>query len=332
MLQTIPKKEDEFEIIESYFKGLTAQDGVFLGIGDDAAILDISATPKHQLVVATDTLVENIHFPSSAVSYQIAQRALCVNLSDIAAMGAIPRWFTLSLSLPRKLANNSWLKGFSSGLAEVADEFKCSLIGGDTTSGALSISITMLGEVPPGSAITRGGANDGDFIYVSGALGDGAAALSVIQGNKINNKIDSERLLSRFYRPEPKIEFGLKLRDVASACIDISDGLVADLEHICRSSGVSANVNTSDVPIKDDVRSQWGGNCVKWALFGGDDYHLCFTVPEHLTEIVDSWSADGLSDLKKIGRMTRCNDGVPQVFLDGAAVVQQNKGFDHFGG
>ena len=330
MLQAIPKKEDEFEIIESYFKGLTAQDGVFLGIGDDAAILNLFPDPNSQLVVATDTLVENIHFPSNAHSYQIAQRALCVNLSDMAAMGAIPQWFTLSLSLPRKLATNSWLKGFSSGLAEVADEFKCSLIGGDTTSGSLSISITMLGEVPCGSAITRGGANDGDFIYVSGALGDGAAALSVLQGNKTIESISSERLLKRFYRPEPKIEFGIKLRDVASACIDISDGLVADLEHICRSSCVSANVRTKDIPINNDVKSQWGFDSMKWALFGGDDYHLCFTVPEHLTEKVDGWSADGLSDLKQIGRMTCCEDGVPQVFLDGSTVAQENRGFDHF--
>jgi thiamine-monophosphate kinase len=246
-------------------------------------------------------------------------------------MGANPRWFTLSLSLPRKLATNSWLKGFSAGLAEVADEFKCSLVGGDTTSGALSISITMLGEVPSGSAITRGGAKDGDFIYVSGALGDGAAALSVIQGNKNKEKIDSERLLRRFYRPEPKIEFGIKLRDVASACIDISDGLVADLGHICRSSGVSANVKTHDVPINDDVRTLCGLDSMEWALFGGDDYHLCFTVPEHLSALVDGWSADNFLDLKQIGRMTPCKDGFPQVFLDGSIVRQENRGFDHFG-
>ena len=331
MLQTIPKKEDEFEIIESYFKGLTAQDGVFLGIGDDAAILNLLPDLNNQLVVATDTLVEHIHFPSNADSYQIAQRALCVNLSDMAAMGANPRWFTLSLSLPRKLATNSWLKGFSAGLAEVADEFKCSLVGGDTTSGALSISITMLGEVPSGSAITRSGANDGDFIYVSGALGDGAAALSVIQGNKNKQIIESERLLKRFYRPEPKIEFGIKLRDVASACIDISDGLVADLEHICRSSGVSAYVSTRDVPINDDVKILCDAGSLEWALFGGDDYHLCFTVPKHLCELVDGWSADGSLDLKQIGRMTSCKDGVPQVFLDGSIVIQENRGFDHFG-
>ena len=216
----------EFSFISRYFKDLTGQQGVALGIGDDAALIDM--TPGQQLVVATDTLVEGVHFPLSATAEQIATRALCVNLSDIAAMGAKPKWFTLALTIPRETVSSDWLKGFSRGLAAVAKEYDLALVGGDTTAGPLTISITLLAEVPVDGALLRSGAAIGDSIYVTGTLGDGAAALAAITDISGDRRI-SNRLLNRFYCPQPQVQVGIKLRGLASACIDISDGLVADL-------------------------------------------------------------------------------------------------------
>ena len=167
----------EFELIAEFFQGITAEDGVDLGIGDDAALIHPDPSGEHQLVVATDTLIEGVHFPAGAAAEQIASRVLAVNLSDMAAMGAEPRWFTLALTLPEVLATTDWLRGFSAGLSEIANQYHCALVGGDTTRGHLTISITLIGQVAHGKALQRCGAEVGDAIYVTGTMGDGAAAL-----------------------------------------------------------------------------------------------------------------------------------------------------------
>ena len=296
-----------------------------LGIGDDAAL--VNPSPNFQLVVATDTLVESVHFPVDASAEQIATRALCVNLSDMAAMGATPRWFTLALTLEK--ADAPWLAGFSRGLAQVADEFALALIGGDTTAGPLTISMTLIGEVPVGEALPRAGANVGDSIYVTGTLGDGAAALRLLMSNDERGLVDSERLLMRFYRPKPQIQVGLKLRGIANACIDISDGLVADLGHICRSSGVSANLWSEKLPIDPELVQRFPKQALTWALSGGDDYQLCFTVAEADLGLIDALIAQGELDATMIGQIQAVTDGGCQVLVDDKHVALK-RGFDHF--
>jgi thiamine-monophosphate kinase len=295
---------------------------VALGIGDDAALL--SPNPNTQLVVATDTLVESVHFPAHASAEQIASRALCVNLSDMAAMGAIPRWFTLALTLP--IADAEWLLGFSRGLAEVANQFGIALIGGDTTSGPLTVSLTVLGEAPIGGALQRSGAGPGDGIYVTGTLGDGAAGLAVLEDLA---KRGNERLLTRFYRPEPQVQAGKKLQGLASACIDISDGLVADLGHICKSSGVSANLWSEHLPIHPELVQRFPEQALSWALSGGDDYQLCFTVAEDDVGMIDKLIAQGVLDATMIGQIQAVTDSGCQVLVDDKRVALK-RGFDHF--
>jgi thiamine-monophosphate kinase len=302
-----------------------------LGIGDDAALINTS--PNQQLVVASDTLVEGVHFPSTASGKQIATRALCVNLSDMAAMGAQPRWFTLALTLPKDKANSLWLADFSAGIAEIAQQFDIALVGGDTTSGPLTVSITMLGEAPAWKSLQRAGAGVGDTVFVTGTLGDGAAGLKSISSiNSINS--DSDRLLQRFYAPQPQVEIGLRLRGVASACIDISDGLIADLSHICQSSNVTAAINTEQLPIAPDVRDLASDNGLNWALFGGDDYQLCFTVSAEKLSVVEQWIDRGELTASKIGTINGADDSNSLVTVldrDNNTVTVNKQGYDHFG-
>ena len=306
---------------------MTGQHGVDLGIGDDAALLNVAA--GQQLVVATDTLVESVHFPAQASAEQVATRALCVNLSDMAAMGARPKWFTLALTIPTAMANDHWFEGFSRGLAQVSREFNIALVGGDTTAGPLTISITLLAELPMGQALQRDGAGAGDAVYVTGTLGDGAAALDLITRKRgtVNN---SERLLTRFYRPEPQIEAGIKLRAIASACIDISDGLIADLGHICQASGVCANLDSKLLPVHLDLLEAWPQQYLRWALAGGDDYQLCFTVPQGHRQAVDLWIESGELNATLVGQLRPSDNTGDLVTVDGRSITDFDGGFDHF--
>lgn len=317
----------EFSLIAKYFKDLTGQRGVELGIGDDAALL--VPEPGRQIVVATDTLVETVHFPPSASAEQIASRALCVNLSDMAAMGAKPRWFTLALTIPKHLASKQWLQGFSRGLAEISAQFDVALVGGDTTAGPLCISITMIGDVPAGEALQRSGAQVGDAIYVTGELADGAAALQAITNPK-SPLHNSERLLTRFYRPQPQIELGIKLRGIASACIDISDGLVADLGHICAASSVNAQLSGALIPVHREVSENYPQNYLRWALSGGDDYQLCFTVPQVRRPVIDELIAESGLTATLVGQIVACKVRHELVEIDGEILSPNNRGFDHF--
>ena len=306
-----------------------------MGIGDDAAL--INPSDNQQLVVASDTLVEGVHFPATATAKQIGTRALCVNLSDMAAMGAQPRWFTLALTLPEEKANSDWLADFSAGIAEIAEQFDIALVGGDTTSGPLTVSLTLLGEVPPAESLQRSGAQVGDSVFVTGNLADGAAGLKWI--SSINNIFnDSDRLLQRFYSPQPQIKTGIQLRGIASACIDISDGLVADLGHICQSSAVAATIYIEQLPIAADVRKLGADNCINWALFGGDEYQLCFTVSADNLSTLEQWIDSGELHASKIGTIDKAAKAVNSstnlvTVLDcnNNPIAVNKQGYDHFG-
>lgn len=268
---------DEFSLIDKYFAPLSDK------IGDDCALIDIPAGMR--LVTSVDTLVENTHFYSDAPPYQIGYRAVVTALSDLAAMGAQPTALTLALTLPD--SDESWLHQFSQGLAEALENHQVELIGGDTTRGPLTITVQVFGAVPADNMLTRAGGQAGDKIYVSGPLGDAAAALTVMNGDWPGARQYREYLLLRFYQPMPRIDLGVQLLDIASACIDISDGLLADAHHLGKASGVKLHIEEDQVPLSTALLSVTDQRQAKqWALTGGDDYELLFTVPANNTDQV----------------------------------------------
>ena len=309
----------EFQLIERYFHSLGGTDGVALGIGDDAAILDLPAA--EQLVVAADTLLEGVHFPADCAAADIGYRSLAVNLSDLAAMAATPRWFTLCLTLPA--ADPGWLQDFSRGLAEAAALGGIALVGGDTTRGPLSISIQVMGSVMPGQALLRSGAGVGDLVAVTGTLGDAAGALSVL------GEVDehSAQLQAQYYRPRPRLAASRALRGIATSCIDVSDGLLADLGHICRASGVAAQLQAAQLPLSDALTALFPDKAQGFALAGGDDYELCFTLPVARQAQLDRALA-GLH-YTIIGEI-RAGSGVSCVDDDGRPLPSSQGGYEHF--
>lgn len=322
------EKSAEFALIDTYFKNLTNQQEVIVGIGDDAAV--IASDNLSHWVVAADTLVEAVHFPAEATAEEIASRSLCVNLSDMAAMGAVAKWFILALTLPSEKASDAWLRDFSQSLGSIAAEHNIALIGGDTTAGPLTVSITLIGEVPKGKSLQRCGAKPGDLIFVSGTLGDGAAALDGLKDNKKSAFAQNLRLLKHFYRPQPQTALGKGLRDYASACIDISDGLVSDLGHVCRASGVSAEISTQKLPVHPDLKQVPKQQYLQWALTGGDDYQLCFTIPENKRDDFDAWLSNQDFSVTEIGKITPIHHNRSQVKIDGSALSTANGGYEHF--
>jgi len=315
---------NEFELINRYFRDERPRAGVALGIGDDAAVLALPAAS--QLVVSVDTLVAGRHFPENAEPAAIAQRALAVSLSDLAAMGADARWFTLSLTLPE--ADEPWLEQFSAGLKAAAEAYGCALVGGDTTRGALTIGVQVMGCVPHGQAISRCGAKPGDRIFVTGSLGDGAGALKVLAEEHALDTAERDYLRQRYYQPMARLEDGVKLRGVASAAIDISDGLLADLEHICERSSVGARIEVEKLPVSPALRKLASvKQCFQWALAGGDDYQLCFTVPAACIAALEALRADGLK-AEPIGEI-RADSGI-ECWLNGEPFVSESTGYQHF--
>lgn len=267
---------DEFTLIRRYFTPSVLPPHIVAGVGDDCALLAVPA--GCELAISVDTQVAGVHFHADAHPGLIASRALRCAASDLVAMGASPLGFTLALTLPA--ADETWLAVFSRGLVETANALQCPLMGGDTTRGPLCISVQVHGAVPAGQALRRSGAQAGDAVWVSGSLGDGAAALALLE-KRLSVAPEADAFLrQRFYQPEMDFALGVKLRGVATACIDVSDGLLADLGHIASASGLAARVQRDSVP----VSSLWKG-CVTaqqacdWALTGGDDYRLCFTAP-----------------------------------------------------
>jgi thiamine-monophosphate kinase len=273
---------NEFSLIEQFFKPFAIKrTDVLIGIGDDAACLQIPE--GNNLLVSTDTLVSGIHFLPEWDPYDIACRSVMVNISDMAAMAADPCWVTLSLTLPE--LNQQWLEPFARGLNDSLNQYNVDLIGGNTTQGPLSITLTILGLAPYGQAIRRSGAKPGDVILVSGQLGAAALAVKFLSNQNIP-AIDSDALMDKLLHPKPRVDLISLLRTYATSAIDISDGLSADLNHICVASGVGACVTKEAIPVHASVNKYLGDRAVDLALSGGDDYELCFTVPAQLLDSV----------------------------------------------
>lgn len=279
----------EFDLIRRFFTRDIQHDArIALGIGDDCALLDPS--PGMQLAISSDMLVEGRHFFPHADPYSLGHKCLAVNLSDMAAMGAKPFAFTLALALPE--ANSAWLQSFSQGLLALADQHHCSLVGGDTTKGPLTISITIFGEVPPGQALRRDAAQVGDDIWVSGSLGDARLALAAYLKEMTLDSALHEEAAVRMHRPMPRIALGLALRGIAHAALDVSDGLVGDLGHILARSHVGASLFLDRLPAGDVLQQQTRDVRRAFTLCGGDDYELCFAAPRaHREKIMAAGSA-----------------------------------------
>ncbi|NQD92927.1 thiamine-phosphate kinase [Pseudomonas sp. CrR25] len=316
----------EFELIRRYFAAAScaqAGAGVALGIGDDCALLELAV--GEQLAVSTDTLVEGVHFPVSADPFLLAQRALGVSLSDLAAMGAAPIGFTLALTLPH--AEPAWLEAFARGLDRMARQCGARLIGGDTTRGPLSLTLSVFGRLPSGQALTRCAARVGDLLCVGGCLGDAAGALPLVLGQRQAAAEIAEPLLARYWSPQPQLALGQALRGKASAALDISDGLLGDCGHIAAASGVALLIERARLPLSAALLALLGDSAARdCALSGGDDYVLAFTLPpEHL----DDLQAAGWP-LQVIGRV-EAGQGVQLLDEQGRRIASAVRGYQHFG-
>lgn len=264
---------NEFSLIDAFFKKpALARADVLFGIGDDAACLRVP--PGHDLLVSTDTLVAGVHFLSDWDPADIAWRAVMVNVSDMAAMAATPCWLSLALTLPDN--NSAWLSSFADGLHAALKLYNIALVGGDTTRGPLSITITVHGTAPEGRAVRRQGAQVGDTIWVSGDLGAAAFAVSLLPGSEVN-AADQHILMNKLKRPQARMDMLPILRPYASAALDISDGLSADLNHLCEASGLGAYLSLDTIPIHPLLKTHRPDQALELALTGGDDYELCFT-------------------------------------------------------
>ena len=320
----------EFDLIELIrHRTAQARDDVRLGIGDDAAVL---AVPSGQeLAVAIDTLVEGVHFPPGTDPADLGWKALAVNLSDLAAMGASPAWALLSLTLPQ--ADRVFVEAFAEGFSRLAGAHRLALVGGDTTRGPLSVSVAVHGFVPPGRALTRAGACVGDVVLVTGTLGDAAAGLNVARqapGHPDGREDLREYLLERLNRPVPRVAAGVALREQAHACIDVSDGLLADLGHICAASGVAAEIDAALLPRSPALLGLCDEDAaLRFALGGGDDYELCFCVPAPRQAQVQADLARLGCGASRIGRIV-AGSGVRVRGEDGAWLEGAVAGWEHF--
>jgi thiamine-monophosphate kinase len=323
----------EFELIRRFFvrhsaapdSGSAAQAGVILGIGDDAALLDMP--PGTELVAAVDTIVAGRHFPEGADARSIGHRALAVNLSDLAAMGATPAWATLALTMPS--VDGAWLERFAAGLLDLADANGVALVGGDTTRGPLTISVQLLGHVPRGAALRRSGARAGDLLAVTGTLGDAGAGLEFVGAVLPETRPAALELIRRFEYPAPRVRFGLAARGIASAAMDLSDGLVGDLPKLAQASGLAAHVSVERLPMSEAMRAVVpAAQALAWALAAGDDYELLLAVPA--PRYAELAAAAGQLNLRltTIGEL-RAGSGVTWS-LNGGDFVPGVRGWDHF--
>ncbi|NOQ64231.1 MAG: thiamine-phosphate kinase [Methyloprofundus sp.] len=305
----------EFDLIKQFFTRAAQRETTALSVGDDCALLNIPE--GYELAITTDTMVEGVHFFADVEPEQLGYKLLAVNLSDLASMGAEPIAISLALTMPS--VDSNWLQGFAKGLFSLADKYRVDLIGGDTTSGALTLSIQAMGLVPKGQALKRSAAKVGDLIYMTGYLGDAGLGLKIKQGYQGKG---IENALKRFNMPEPRIENGLELRPIANGCIDISDGLAADLGHILEESAVGASLDYACLPLSESVidyikkTGDW-----QMPLLAGDDYELCFTVsPSRARKLSDGYRCVGVIEQKMGLRLVR----------EGISTVFQVNGFEHF--
>lgn len=307
--------DSEFSLIKRFFTRPAKNKQTKLSVGDDCALLSVPL--GYELAITTDTMVENVHFFPDVNPEELAHKLLAVNLSDLASMGAKPIAVTLDLTLPR--VNEQWLQQFSTGLFALADKYQVDLIGGDTTAGPLTLSIQAMGLVESGEALKRSGAKVGDLVYVTGTLGDAGLGLKVKQGYQME---DSESVLTQFNKPVPRVDEGLQLLHIANACIDISDGLAADLGHILDVSGVGAQLDYQQLPLSKELE-QYIQQTQDWEmpLLAGEDYELCFTVsPEKVSELNVQCTCIGRIEAKKGLRLNK-----QEQIVDFKTV-----GFDHF--
>jgi thiamine-monophosphate kinase len=322
----------EFDLIRRYFTRGAAhapQSGVVLGIGDDAALL--AMPPDAELVAAVDTIVAGRHFPPGTDARSIGHRALAVNLSDLAAMGATPAWATLALTLPD--ADEQWLTGFSAGLLDLADSEGVVLVGGDTTRGPLTVSVQVLGHVPRGTALRRSGGRSGDLLAVTGTLGDSGAGLALLTRPPatVAGRAAAETLIRRFDYPSPRVQFGRAARGIATAAMDLSDGLVGDLPKLAGASGLAAHVDVDRLPLSDALRAAATLELARdWALAAGDDYELLLAVPPPRLAELNAAAARLNLMLTVIGEL-RAGGGVTWS-QNGREFAPTASGYDHFRG
>jgi thiamine-monophosphate kinase len=313
----------EFDVIARYFSRNSPRGDVLLGVGDDAALL--TPAPGQALVVATDTLVEGRHFLAGTPASAIGHQALAVNLSDLAAMGAEPAWALLSLSMPQ--SDEPWLADFADGLYALAERHGVALVGGDTVSGPLVVTVEVLGFVPPAAALRRSGASVGDLIIVSGAPGVPAAGLEELQSGRATFASQDARV-RRFLRAEPRLALGRALRGFATAAMDVSDGLLGDLGKLARASSVGACIDLERLPVAPELAGYPLAEQERLVLHGGDDYELLFTLrANHFGRIAHLAEAGGCS-LRCIGSMVQ-GEGV-ECRRAGARVNVAGQGYDHF--
>jgi thiamine-monophosphate kinase len=315
---------DEFEIIRRYFERESSDKDIRISIGDDGAVL--CPSPDRDLISVVDTLVSGIHFPESLDPADVGYRAVVVNLSDVAAMGARPRWMTLALTLDH--ADPAWLEDFARGLFEAADEHGMALVGGDTTRGSETvISVQIIADIDPGKAMTRAGARPGDAIYVTGTVGDAAAGLSILQSSLPDGE-DVACLVQSFARPVARVEVGAAIAEFAHAAIDLSDGLYSDLEKLLVASGVAGSLELDDIPLSSSImRLMNAEDALRFALSGGDDYELCFTADvadERIREVTERLGVN----ITRIGQVTE-GSGL-QCRRGGKAHDYQDPGYRHF--
>ena len=319
----------EFELIRTWFGDVGyRRSDVLLGVGDDGAVLQ-PPTGQH-LVMATDSLVAGVHFPDDAPPDAVGEKALAVNLSDLAAMGAEPAWILLALTLPE--ADDNWLRGFASGLSNLARHYQLRLVGGDTCRGPLNITVQVAGFLPPGASLRRSGARPGDAIIVSGTLGDAMLGLSLWRGRADRGDPDVAYLIDRLHRPSPRVSLGRALRGRATAAIDVSDGLAADLRHLLAASDCGATLDVDRLPLSEPGL-RFGGRDRQWrhALSGGDDYELCFTLPRSRLHELDAIASRLGVSLTRVGHV-QPEPGLRLVRGDGTPVALETSGYAHFPG
>ena len=330
----------EFDLIERFFKTAAnslrtnADRAITLGIGDDCALIKPRA--DEEVAITSDMLVEGRHFFAGANPELLGRKALAVNLSDLAAMGARPLGFTLAIALPT--ADNTWLEAFSKGLFAMAEEYSCPLIGGDTTAGPLTISITAFGALPKGEAIRRSGAKPGDDIWVSGTVGDARLALAALRHEITLSAEDLHQIERQMHNPTPRIELGMQLRNIASSALDVSDGLLGDLRHILKQSQVDAEIQLDKLPKSDTLQKQDVQIQKQFSACGGDDYEICFTAPASQRDKIEAISKSIGLPLTIIGKIAPKNDLEVKVYLldESGALLSDTeaapflKSFDHF--
>lgn len=315
----------EFELIRKYFsKPTNKSPDIVCGIGDDAAV--VSVPEGMELVISMDTLTAGVHFPAGCLPQDIGYKSLAVNLSDMAAMGAKPRWITLALTMPEN--DETWLGNFMNGFNELAQQFSLDLIGGDLTRGPLSITIQVHGFNFTGQSIYRNGAQSGDLVFVSGTLGDAGLALRLMENHSLSGNRYHEYLMQRLNRPVPRIDLGLALRGIASSAIDISDGILADLGHLLTASRKGAIVRIDQLPLSDALKDNKTENILEIALTSGDDYELCFTAPAMRRSEIDKLQCNNFQ-IACIGTITD-TPGIQWMQSDNKPYTPHGRAYIHF--